>query len=43
MAPKIIVAENNDQIATKLINIVKGALDKLGDSSENAIIGLSGK
>ena len=43
MAPKIIVAENNDQVATELINIVKGALDKLGDSSEKAIIGLSGK
>ena len=43
MAPKIIVAENNDQVATELINIVKGALDKIGDSSEKAIIGLSGK
>ena len=43
MAPKIIVAENNDQVATELINIVKEALDKLGDSSEKAIIGLSGK
>ena len=42
MAPKIIVAENNDRVATELINIVKGALDKLGDSSEKAIIGLSG-
>ena len=42
MAPKIIVAENNDQVATELINIVKGALDKIGDSSEKAIIGLSG-
>ena len=43
MAPKIIVAENNDQVATELINIVKEALDKMGDSSEKAIIGLSGK
>ena len=43
MAPKIIVAENNDQVATELINIVKGALDKIEDSSEKAIIGLSGK
>ena len=43
MAPKIIVAENNDQVATELIKIVKGALDKIGDSSEKAIVGLSGK
>ena len=43
MASKIIVAENNDQVATELINIVKEALDKMGDSSEKAIIGLSGK
>ena len=42
MAPKIIISENNEQVAIELITIVKSTLNKIEDSSEKAIIGLSG-
>ena len=43
MAPKIIVAENNDEVATELIKLVKSAIDSAEeDSMSKVIIGLSG-
>ena len=42
MAPKIIVAENNDEVATELIKLVKSAIDSSEDSVSKIIIGLSG-